>query len=80
MLGGVVKLQAFHDAAGLRLRERFRTRTPCGGCSEPAPAKAGDLLAAKRDFALPRQLRKLDNFDILLLDDLGYLPQSLLRA
>ena len=29
-----------------------------------------DLLAAKRDFALPRQLRKLDNFDFLLLDDL----------
>ena len=25
---------------------------------------------------LPRQLRKLDNFDFLLLDDLGYLPQG----
>ena len=24
----------------------------------------------------PRQLRKLDNFDFLLLDDLGYLPQG----
>ena len=23
-----------------------------------------------------RQLRKLDNFDFLLLDDLGYLPQG----
>ena len=34
-----------------------------------------DLLAAKCDFALPRQLRKLDNFDFLLLDDLGCLPQ-----
>ena len=43
---------------------------------EPAPAKTGDLLAAKRDFDLPRQLRKLDNFDFLLLDDLGYLPQG----
>ena len=35
-----------------------------------------DLLAAKRDFALPRQLRKLDNFAFLLLDNLGYLPQG----
>ena len=28
------------------------------------------------DLALPRQLRKLDTFDFLLLDDLGYLPQG----
>ena len=35
-----------------------------------------ELLAAKRDLDLPRQLRKLDNFDFLLLDDLGYLPQG----
>ena len=35
-----------------------------------------DLLAAKRDLALPRQLRRLDNYDFLLLDDLGYLPQG----
>ena len=35
-----------------------------------------ELLAAKRDLNLPRQLRKLDNFDFLLLDDLGYLPQG----
>ena len=34
------------------------------------------LFAAKRDLALPRQLRKLDNYDFLLLDDLGYLPQG----
>ena len=34
------------------------------------------LAAAKRDLDLPRQLRKLDNFDFLLLDDLGYLPQG----
>ena len=42
----------------------------------PAYRLVQDLLAAKRDFALPRQLRKLDNFDFLLLDDLGYLPQG----
>ena len=35
-----------------------------------------DLLAAKRDLTLPRQLHKLDNYDFLLLDDLGYLPQG----
>lgn len=35
-----------------------------------------DLLAAKRDLDLPRALRKLDNFDLLILDDLGYVQQS----
>ena len=35
-----------------------------------------EFLAAKRDLGLPRRLRKLDNFDFLLLDDLGYLPQG----
>ena len=42
----------------------------------PAYRLVQDLLAAKRDLALPRQLRKLDNYDLLLLDDLGYLPQG----
>ena len=35
-----------------------------------------DLLAAKRDLALPRQLRRLDNYHSLLLNDLGYLSQA----
>jgi DNA replication protein DnaC len=35
-----------------------------------------DLLAAKRDLQLPRALRKLDNFDVLLLDDIGYVQQT----
>ena len=42
----------------------------------PAYRLAQELLAAKRDLDLPRQLRKLDNFDFLLLDDLGCLPQG----
>ena len=42
----------------------------------PAYRLVQDLLAAKRDLALPRQLRRLDNYDFLLLDDLGYLPQG----
>jgi DNA replication protein DnaC len=35
-----------------------------------------NLLAAKRDLALPRALRKLDAFEVLILDDLGSLRQQ----
>ena len=35
-----------------------------------------DLLVAKRDLKLPRALRKLDLFDVVLLDDIGYVQQS----
>lgn len=42
----------------------------------PAYRLVQELLAAKRDLELPRALRKLDNFDFLLIDDLGYLPQG----
>ena len=42
----------------------------------PAYWLVQDLLAAKRDLALPRQLRKLVTFDFLLLDALGYLPRA----
>ena len=35
-----------------------------------------DMLPAKRDLDLPRMLRKLDNYDLLVIDDLGYLPQG----
>jgi len=34
------------------------------------------LLAAKRDLELPRSLRKLDNFELIVLDDIGYVKQS----
>ena len=34
------------------------------------------LLAAKRDLLLPQLLRKLDRFDVIVLDDLGYVQQS----
>ena len=34
-----------------------------------------DMLAAKRDLELPRTLRKLDNSDLLVIDDLGFLTQ-----
>jgi DNA replication protein DnaC len=35
-----------------------------------------ELLAAKRDLCLPRALRRYDAFDVLILDDLGYIQQS----
>jgi hypothetical protein len=35
-----------------------------------------ELLAAKRDLALPPALRKLDAFEVIILDDLGYVQQS----
>jgi DNA replication protein DnaC len=35
-----------------------------------------ELLAAKRDLILPRALAKLDAFDLLILDDIGYVQQS----
>ena len=42
----------------------------------PAYRLLQDLLAARHHFDLPRQLRNLDNFDFLPLDNLGYLPQG----
>jgi len=35
-----------------------------------------DLLAAKRDLELPQMLRKLDRFELLILDDIGYVQQE----
>lgn len=36
----------------------------------------GQLLAAKRDLRLPQELKKLDRFEVLILDDIGYVQQS----
>jgi DNA replication protein DnaC len=35
-----------------------------------------ELLVAKRDLQLPRALRKLDLFDVILIDDIGYVQQN----
>lgn len=35
-----------------------------------------ELLAAKRDLGLPRALQRLDSFELLILDDIGYVQQS----
>ena len=37
----------------------------------PAYRLVQDMLAAKRDLDLPRMLRKLDNYDLLVIDDLA---------
>jgi DNA replication protein DnaC len=42
----------------------------------PVYALVQELLSAKRDLQLPRALRKLDLFEVILLDDLGYVQQS----
>ena len=34
------------------------------------------LLAAKRDLRLEKELRRLDRFDVLILDDIGYVQQN----
>jgi len=36
----------------------------------------GQLLRAKRDYELERELRQLDHFQVVILDDLGYVQQS----
>ena len=51
-----------------------RPATAC--CAPPAYALVQELLGAKRDLDLPRALRKLDLFEAILLDDLGYVQQS----
>lgn len=35
-----------------------------------------ELLEAKREYALPRALRRLERFEVLILDDLGYVQQT----
>ncbi len=42
----------------------------------PAFKLVGQLLAARRDLRLEQELKKLDRFDVLILDDIGYVQQS----
>jgi DNA replication protein DnaC len=42
----------------------------------PAYQLVQELLAAKRALDLPRALRKLDAFELLIIDDIGYVQQS----
>ncbi len=42
----------------------------------PTVALVQRLLAAKRDLKLPQELAKLDRFECLILDDIGYVQQD----
>ena len=42
----------------------------------PAFQLVQQLLAAKRDLRLPQMLKRLDVYDALILDDIGYIQQS----
>ena len=42
----------------------------------PTYKLVGALLRAKRDYELERELRRLDRFQVVILDDLGYVQQS----
>jgi DNA replication protein DnaC len=42
----------------------------------PAYELVQELLSAKRDLRLSRALRKLDAFELLILDDIGYVQQT----
>ncbi len=42
----------------------------------PAFKLVGQLLAAKHGLRLEQELKKLDRFDVLILDDIGYVQQS----
>jgi len=42
----------------------------------PTFALVGRLLRAKRDLELDRELRRLDRFAVVVLDDIGYVQQS----
>lgn len=41
----------------------------------PAYKLVQDLLVKKRDLELPRALRKLDSYELIILDDIGYIKQ-----
>ena len=42
----------------------------------PAYILIDGLLRAKRDHELARELRRLDRFEVVILDDIGYIQQS----
>jgi DNA replication protein DnaC len=46
----------------------------------PAYQIVQELLAAKRDLTLPSLLRRLDAFDAVVLDDIGYVQQNVDEA
>jgi DNA replication protein DnaC len=61
----------FAAAVGQELVQRGRTVL-----FTPTYRLVDDLLRAKRDLLLENELRRLDCFEVLILDDIGYVQQS----
>lgn len=64
----ILKLAAFGRELMLRHGKRVLFR--------PTFKLVGKLLAAKRDLRLESEHKKLDRYDVLILDDIGYVQQS----
>ena len=47
-----------------------------GCCSATCSLLVQELLAAKRDLKLSRRLKQLAGYEVLMIDDLGYVQQS----
>jgi len=62
-----------HFAAAVG-QELVQTRR--SGLFTPTYRLVDDLLRAKRDLLLENELRRLDCFEVLILDDIGYVQQS----
>jgi DNA replication protein DnaC len=63
------KMLSIFDQKRLPLRVRRVLFTP-------TYQLVGRLLRAKRDYELERELRRLDRFQVVILDDIGYVQQS----
>lgn len=63
-----------------RTASAARGGSSCGSavsCSLPPPSRSSSgWLAAKRDLRLAAELKRLDRFEALILDELGYMQQS----
>jgi DNA replication protein DnaC len=62
-----------HLAAGLAHEWIQRDYTVC---FTPTYKLVDGLLRAKRDYELERELKRLDRFQVVILDDIGYVQQS----
>jgi DNA replication protein DnaC len=62
-----------HLAAGLAHEWIQRDYTVC---FSPTYKLVDGLLRAKRDYELERELKRLDRFQVVILDDIGYVQQS----
>ena len=62
--------------AACAARPRAGRGGPSRALHADLPARAGAARGASATCSLPRALRKLDVFDVVILDDLGYVQQT----